>query len=124
MLTLLAVALAVVLAQAAPAPGLSDVNFLATAAVGFVASLALGGTKVALSKVAVKIGGVDTRITAAIKPIQPLLLLGLTWGLPRIGAALGIIPPEASDFISAPLATVIGVSAREGTRRLFPNRQG
>jgi hypothetical protein len=122
MFTLLTVVLVVVPAvlagQAAP-PGVQDVNVFATAAVGFVASLLLGAAKGTIGRAAQQVLRIDTRVTNAIKPVQPLLLFGLAWGLPQIGAALGIVPPDATDLVSAPLATVLGVTAREGMRRLF-----
>lgn len=108
-----------VLVQQVP-PGFGDVNELATIAVGIAASFALGGVKKGLNIVSLKVGGVDQRIVNAIKPVQPLVLLGLTWALPRVAAAIGVVPPEAADFVNAPLATVIGVAAREGLRRVMP----
>lgn len=104
--------------QAAP-PGIADVNVFATAAVGFAASFLLGAAKGTIGRAAERVFRIDTKITNAIKPVQPLVVLGMAWLLPKAGAAIGIVPPEAADLVSAPLATVLGVAAREGTRRLF-----
>lgn len=60
----------------------------------------------------------DGTIGRAIKPVQPLLVAGAAMLLPRIGEALGIVSPDAAQFVSAPTATIIAVSAREGLRRL------
>src|SRR3972149_1630400 len=89
-----------------------DVNLFVTAAVGFAGSLLLGGAKTIGGKLAVKFGVVDTKIVNAIKPVQPLILMGLTWGLPLLAAKLNIVTPDATAIVSAPIAAVFGVVAR------------
>lgn len=95
-----------------------DVNLLATTLLGIGGSLILGGAKLVGGKVATGLGGADNKITAFIKPVQPLILMGLTWGLPILGAKLHIAPPDAAAVTSAPLAALFGVTVREVIRRV------
>lgn len=101
-----------------PTPDAAIVGF-ATLATGFLGSLLLGGIKKVAGPVSTKIMGADAAIAKAIKPAQPLLLMGLTYALPLLGAKIGVVPPEAAHVVNAPLAALLGVVAREGAMRLF-----
>lgn len=84
---------------------------LLTAVGALVGSMALGATKKYT-------GFLDGKIGAVIKPVQPLLVLGASFLLPKAAVALGIAPVDAAQFISAPTATLAVVSAREALKRL------
>lgn len=111
--TILAAVLALVLVQDVAA----DVNVLATALLGLAGTFVLGGAKVIGTRVAGGLAGPDSAITRLIKPIQPVILMGLTYALPKIAAATGVITPDAAALASAPLATIAGVGIRELVRR-------
>lgn len=79
---------------------------------------AIAGT--ALVGVAKKpIASFNSTVRNAIKPAQPLVVLGLSVALPALGSVLGIGdmgPAEA--WANAPLSTLLAVSGREAYKRL------
>lgn len=90
---------------------MDQLTLLLNAAFGIVASAVLGGTKKFTGLADMKIGGV-------IKPVQPLLVMALAWGLPKLGAAIGLVPPDAAALVDAPTATIAGIVSREVLSRL------
>lgn len=81
-------------------------------AAGIASSFLLGAFK----KVT---GALDTAIGTAIKPLQPVLILGLTIALPMLGAALHLADvPSATVIATAPASTLLAIVLREIARRL------
>lgn len=65
------------------------------------------------------LNSVDTRVRNFTKPFQPLFVLGLAGLLPLAANAIGIADiPTADVWASAPSATLLAVTAREGLLRL------
>lgn len=60
----------------------------------------------------------DGKIGRAIKPLQPVVVMGAGIGLPFLTNWLGIAPVDPAALATAPLATVALVSTREVWRRL------
>lgn len=91
-------------------------SILVTGGVGVLGSLLLGLVKRPLAA----IGALDSKIAAFIKPFQPVVLMALGYALPLAAAKLGLIAavPSAELFAQAPLAAIIGVTAREAAVRL------
>jgi hypothetical protein len=88
------------------------VDLLALAS-AFGASFLLG----AIKKVT---GGADNAIVNFIKPVQPLVVGIAALGIPYLASAIGVASvPDAATFVTAPTATVLAVTLREVTRRLF-----
>lgn len=121
--TLLIAAL-VVFQDPATSPGLGDVGILATAAVGLASSLLLGAGKKAADSAARAVTGVDAKVSKFIGPAYPLVTFGLAYLLPKLGNAVGVTDvPDASVMAAAPVATLIGITAREVFRRwILPKR--
>lgn len=119
MVTVLMLALAAVTLQDVA----GDVNLVTTALLGLGSSLILGCAKLVGGKVAQGLGGIDAKIVNVIKPVQPLVLMGLTWALPVLAAKVGIAqPPDAATVAAAPLAALFGITARELVRRVINPR--
>lgn len=96
---------------------MDPIGELAATAGAVLGSLALGAAK--------KYTGVlDGRIGEAIKPAQPLLVLGAAVLLPWLGQQIGVVPPDPQQFLSAPTATVLTIAAREGLRRWTGGKRG
>jgi hypothetical protein len=57
----------------------------------------------------------DTGFGAAVKPIQPLLVMIAGFALPLAAAKIGLLGaiPTGEAFVTAPLATVVAVTIRE-----------
>jgi hypothetical protein len=86
---------------------------LLAAASAFGASFLLGTIKKA-------VGGADNAIVNFIKPVQPLVVGVAALGIPYLASAIGIAQvPDAATFVTAPTATVLAVTLREVTRRVF-----
>jgi len=84
---------------------------------GLISVAALGGLK-KMTTVA------DRKVAAFIKPVQPLVALGLTIGLPMLGNAIGLVNvPNATTLANAPTATIISVAAAEVFARLTKKSQ-
>ena len=95
---------------------LSGFDLLLAAIFGWLASFLTGAIKFGLEK----LGLVDAAIVKVIKPFTPLLVMALAAVLPLLGNALGIPEmPSSEILVTAPLATVIGVTTREIVRRFF-----
>jgi hypothetical protein len=91
-------------------------TLLLTVATGLASSIVLAGAK--------KWTGVlDTKLGKVVKPLQPLLVLGLAVVLPKLGAATGIMPPDATQLVDAPTATLTAVVAREVLARVFGKKE-
>ena len=76
-----------------------------------LASVIVGGLKAPIAKL-------DTKVRNFIKPAQPMIALGLTFALPVIGNALGVVdmgPVEA--WANAPAATLLAITGREALSR-------
>jgi len=104
-----AVALVAQDSTATPVPGeqeLSDLMaYLAATGFGVVSSFLLGAFK--------KIQGVvDAAWWKLIKPVQPYVVAALTFLIPVICDALGIVQIDPQVFIAAPFGTVVAVGAR------------
>ena len=71
------------------------------------------------------IASLNATLRNVIKPVQPLVVLGLSVALPAIGSALGIGdmgPAEA--WTNAPLSTLLAVSGREAYKRVATRTRG
>jgi hypothetical protein len=93
---------------------MDGLSLLITALTGLASSFLLGLFKSST-------GALDTKIGAAIKPVQPLIILGLSAALPLIIHATGITGSlDPTQLVNAPTATIIGVVAREIATKLTP----
>lgn len=64
----------------------------------------------------------DHKIGEFVKPLQPIVVLGVSVALPLLGDALGIANlPTAEVFAAAPATTLAMVAARESLKRLKKN---
>lgn len=70
--------------------------------------------------------GVDSKITSAIKAVQPAIALGLGLVLPRVCGFIGIGEscPTGEALVQAPLGTVAGITLLELKRKLLPSFNG
>lgn len=76
--------------------------------IGGIASVAILGTVKKVTGVA------DTKIGAVLKPIQPVVALGLATALPYVTHALHLTSQvDATQLAAAPTGTIIGIVAAE-----------
>lgn len=61
----------------------------------------------------------DGKIGRAIRPLQPLLVASAGLGLPYLTQALSIGAVDPATFVTAPLTTILLVSARETKERIL-----
>lgn len=81
--------------------------------VGGVAGVTILGTVKKFTGIA------DTKIFALVKPIQPLIALGITLGLPYAAHALHLTTTvDPAQVAAAPTATILGIVAAEVLSRL------
>lgn len=61
----------------------------------------------------------DSAIVKAIKPVQPLIAMGVGLLLPKACAAIHLMScPDAGALVAAPVGTVIGISLLEILNRV------
>ena len=59
-------------------------------------------------------GIADTALGSVLKPLQPLLVLGLTVALPMLGTVLHLTDmPTATAIMAAPASTLLAIVLRE-----------
>lgn len=61
----------------------------------------------------------DGKIGGVVKPFQPILIMAAGIGLPLLTNLLGIGTIDPQMLITAPSATILVVSMREGSRRIL-----
>ena len=84
--------------------------------ISYVAALAASAL---LGLIKSTVNFVDPKVTAFIKPFQPVVVALLAVGLPLLCTAIGIVEVPVADVVAqAPLATIVAVTAREVLKRL------
>lgn len=85
-------------------------NLLLAALTGFASSATTGFLK-----------GLDTRITAKLGNLTPVLVIALGFLLPKLATLLHLAAiPDATALVNAPLSTAIAILSREALVRFFP----
>jgi hypothetical protein len=91
---------------------------LANYGLGLAAVFATGLLKKAAAKVDGTVSKADGWLVAKIKPVQPVVALGLTALFTMVAPKIGITVPPGEIWAQAPLATLLAVTTREVVRRV------
>lgn len=110
-----------VVVQAEPESVTGPLTSLGGYALGIAGVVLTSGVKWLTQKGDVEIGKVDTAVTKALRPVQPIVATALAFALPYLGQkfsmpVLSTLDPQT--VVAAPIGVAVGISLREMLARI------
>lgn len=100
---------------------MNDLNVLLVALAGLGSTLATGGIKWLVAWVTGFEAKADSAVTKALGNLSPVLVVALSFALPKVWVLLHLpgTVPDAQIVANAPVAAVVGILAREAYILIF-----